>query len=314
MIARQSNVTAVAFALVSLTLLAVNTANAQVQPSALQLGVTNAEGGWTVRRFLSDVRYKKTTWTGAESVLKEPCYRGQPLTKVLRNKNSSGTNELTLDEMFTLKQVITGDEPEVVTYQVPVGYDAIMSMRSETNAFPYAQLRLLMDSNPEESWRNEPELTNCERAPNGDCRLAWNTAFERPGQHAVQALLLAELGINKELQVRGPVKPFFSSNLCQFIPASTLWDDTGAYIDACRLPESNAVYRVEVKTRSGTHVKTFNGRTTNGVIHVDWDLLDDDGRKYTNHSFVSYFHVTLPGSGRSQTLKQPQNKLGTSGD
>jgi hypothetical protein len=29
---------------------------------------------------------------------------------------------------------------------------------------------------------------------------------------------------------------------------------------------------------------------------------------------VSFFHVTLPSSGRSETLRQPQNKLGTSGD
>jgi hypothetical protein len=108
--------------------------------------------------------------------------------------------------------------------------------------------------------------------------------------------------------------PFFSSNLCQFIPASTLWDDTGAYIDACRLAESNAVYSIEIKTKSGALLKTFDGRATNGIIHADWDLLDDRGQKYTNHSFVSFFHITLPGSGRSQTLRQPQNKLGTSGD
>jgi hypothetical protein len=130
----------------------------------------------------------------------------------------------------------------------------------------------------------------------------------------MQALFLAQVGVDKELRVKGPVKPFFSSNLCQFIPVSTLWNDTGAYIDACRLAESNAVYSIEIKTKSGAHLKTFNGRTTNGIIHVDWDLLDDRGEKYTNHSFVSYFHITLPGSGRSETLTQWQNKLGTSGD
>jgi hypothetical protein len=130
----------------------------------------------------------------------------------------------------------------------------------------------------------------------------------------MQALFLAEVGVDQELRVKGPVKPFFSSNLCQFIPASTLWDDTGAYIDACGLAESNALYSIEIKTKSGAHVKAFNGRATNGVIHIDWDLLDDRGQKYTNHSFVSFFHITLPSSGRSENLRQPQNKLGTSGD
>jgi hypothetical protein len=130
----------------------------------------------------------------------------------------------------------------------------------------------------------------------------------------MQALLQIELGWDKTLEIRGPVKPFFSSNLCQFNPASSLWDDTGAYVDAYNVAESNAIFSIEIKTRSGMHVKTLNGRTTNGVIHVDWDLLDDHGRKYTNNSFVSYFHITLSDSGRSQILKQPQNKLGTSGD
>lgn len=301
-------------ALLCPVLFALNAAQARAQIPVPQAAGTNVEARWAVTRLLNDPRFTKSTWTSTEQGLKEPCYGGQPLRKFLRNTASAGTNDLTLDEMFTLKQVMTGKEPEIVTYQLPISYDALTSINCKTNAFPNAFLRLLMDSDPDEAGHREPELQGCERAPKGDCRLAWNTAFERPSNHAMQAVFELYLRWDRHLEVRGPVMPFFSSNLCQFIPASTLWDDTGAYIDACRLPESNAVYRIEVKTRSGAHVKTFNGKTTNGVIHVDWDLLDDNGRKYTNHSFVSYFDITLPGSGRSMTLKQPQNKLGTSGD
>ena len=265
-----------------------------------------------VKKLLTNPKHQRTSWVGDNSGASEPVYGRQPLSKFLRH----GTNDVSLDALLTLKQVVTGDEPEIVTYQLPVSYDVLASMKGDrvTNAYQIGELKLLMDCDPDDALLNDPELTDCERATSGDCLLSWNTAFERPGQHAMQALFLAEVGVDKELQVKGPVKPFFSSNLCQFIPASTLWDDTGAYIDACSLAESNAVYSIEVKTKSGVHVKTFSGRTTNGVIHVDWDLLDDRGRKYTNNSFLSYFHITLPGSGRSQTLKQPQNKLGTSGD
>ena len=264
----------------------------------------------TVKKLLTNPKYQRTTWAGDNSGAPEPVYGGQPLSKFLRH----GTNEISLDAMLTLKQVVTGDEPEVVTYQLPINYDALESIRSPTNAFPNGHLMLLMDCDPDDSFRNDPELNEISRATNGECILAWNTAFERPGQHAMQAFLEISLGWDKGFAIKGPVKPFFSSNLCQFIPGSTLWDDTGAYIDACRLAESNAVYSIEIKTKSGAHVKTFNGRATNSIIHVDWDLLDDRGQKYTNHSFVSFFHITLPGSGRSQTLRQPQNKLGTSGD
>lgn len=265
-----------------------------------------------VRKLLSNPKYQRTTWAGGNPGAPEPVYRGQPLSKFLRN----GTNELSMDDMLTLKQVATGDEPEIVTYQLPICYDVLAAMKGDrvTNAYQIGELRLLMDGDPDDSFLSEPELTGCERATNGDCLLSWNTAFERAGQHAMQALFLAQVAVDEELRVKGPVKPFFSSNLCQFFPASTLWDDRGANIAAWRLAESNAVFSIELKTRSGAHLKTFNGRTTNGIIHLDWDLLDDHGQKYTNHSFVSFFHITLPGSGRSQTLRQPQNKLGTSGD
>jgi hypothetical protein len=41
------------------------------------------------------------------------------------------------------------------------------------------------------------------------------------------------------------------------------------------------------------------------VIRVYWDLLDDHGNRCTNEAIDSVFRVTLPGSGRSQTLKGP---------
>jgi hypothetical protein len=45
--------------------------------------------------------------------------------------------------------------------------------------------------------------------------------------------------------------------------------------------------------------------TSNGVIRAHWDLIDDHGNRCTNESIDSVFQVTLPGSGRSQTLKGP---------
>jgi hypothetical protein len=36
---------------------------------------------------------------------------------------------------------------------------------------------------------------------------------------------------------------------------------------------------------------------------VDWDLRDDQGNKYPGNSINAVFNVTLPDSGRSETLK-----------
>jgi hypothetical protein len=40
-------------------------------------------------------------------------------------------------------------------------------------------------------------------------------------------------------------------------------------------------------------------------MDVRWDLKDDLGRRCTNNSYDSVFHITLPNSGRTQILRGP---------
>jgi hypothetical protein len=259
----------------------------------------------TVRQLLSDPKYRHATWSGGHAPAAETMFQGQPLSKFLRHLGNAGTNQFTLDELLTLNPVHTGGEPEVITCELPIRYDELSNHLG-------AELTLAMDSPPAEPGLSQPELQGCERATNGDCRLVWSSAFEKPGPHAMQAVLLLTPRMDEMLEVRGPVASFFSSNLCQFFPASSLFNDQGAYLCA-QLAEPKAGFRIEVKTLGGAHVRTFSGTTTNGTINVEWDLVDDKGIRYTNNSFNSVFNVTLT-NGRSQTLTQRQNKLGTRGD
>jgi hypothetical protein len=259
------------------------------------------------KELLNNPKYRKTTWTGGESEGGELLYKGQPITQLFRNTNSLSSPPLTQDTFLTLTPVVIGNEPQIIAYQVPIAYDRL------TNN-PRAHLSLLMDSSPDDNFENETELSGCERATNGDSLLVWNTAFEKPGLHAMQALLtLPTDDVDHELEIKGPALAFLSTNLCQFNADSSLFSDTGANIFA-RVAESNAIFSIEIKTRAGNHVKTFTGGTTNGVIALEWDLVDDGGVRYTNNSFTSYFHITVPSSGRSQTFQQPQNKIGTRGE
>ena len=141
----------------------------------------------------------------------------------------------------------------------------------------------------------------------------WNSAFDPPGKHAVQACLLVVAGPNGDLRVKGPVASCVSSNLCQFDLESSPFTDRGATFFA-RLVELEGTCTVEIKTRAGTHVKTLAGSTTNGIINLRWNLVDEKGAAFTNNSFVSEFQISLPVSGRSQTLTQFQTKFRTSGD
>jgi hypothetical protein len=229
----------------------------------------------------------------------EPTYQGRPLNALLRNEKTAGTNRLTLNELLTPRQITTGGYEGTATFEVPVSFNAVTSL---------GKLHLVVDGHLDVASRGEEgERQTCERATNGNCWLGWTTTYDPPGKHAIQAEFIATKDEAKEetaLKVQGPAVPFVSTNLCQFNSAYDHFDARGATLYA-RLPESNGVYAIELKTPAGAHIRTLKGTTTNGVINVHWDLLDDHGQRFTNDAFDSVFQVTLPASGRSQTLKGP---------
>jgi hypothetical protein len=221
-------------------------------------------------------------------------FHGHPISQVLCNTNSTGTNRLTLGQMLTLKQVITGAEPETVTFQLPINYDVMTNL---------GELRLFIDTNNDDSddGCNVQQL-ECDRATNGDCLLVWSTLYESPGKHALQAGLLLKESMS---EIDGSLMPFAITNLCQFSIACAQFDPQIGATFRAKLPEANGNYMAQLTTTNGTVLKTFTGSTTNGVFNFLWDLVDDHGRRCTDPSFNSVFHITLPDSGRSQVLRGP---------
>ena len=253
-----------------------------------------AEAWWGITaRRQSNV--EKALAEAPAAVTNEPVYGGRRLSEVLSSR--PGANELSLFELLTLKQVVTGAEPETVVFELPIRYEAVTNV---------GEVGLCIDRygpDFEEGWG----VGHCEcvRAVNGDCRLVWSTIYETPGKHALLAVLeLRDKGQGSEA-LFGPVTPVVVTNLCQFTPESAVFDpESGAKFYA-RLPESNGTYEIELKSPAGDSLRTITGSTSNGFFEVRWDLKDDKGRRCTNDSYDSVFHVTLPDSGRSQTLRGP---------
>ncbi|MGA3179718.1 MAG: hypothetical protein ABSF38_05180 [Verrucomicrobiota bacterium] len=236
----------------------------------------------------------------AKSRVKEPAYHGKPLSQVIGNKAVMGHSRHSLEELLTVKQIITGEEPEVATFEVAVSYDVVTNI---------GELRLLVDTPLKASVErfDEPgEELACVRATNGNCLLTWNTTYYPPGQHVVRARLECEEGPDEEesIEVQGPLVAYYSSNLCQFDPAYDTFGPEGGTLYA-RLAESNGIYTIGIKSPGGEVVKTYKGTTSNGVIRQEWNLIDDQGRRYTNDSFDTLWDVTLPDSGRSQLVRGP---------
>ena len=236
-----------------------------------------------------------TQWS---PILDSGFFGGHTATESLRNTNST-TPAVTLAELMTPRQVFTGREPEDLTFQFPVSYDAI----GEHGFF------LLLDAETNTDAMFAPDsgakVQERIRAANGDCLLVWHTIFDPPGQHALQVELTWHDAKGAETWCRGPAIAITTSNLCQFSLDSSTYDvDLGATFHA-RLPEKNGSYVIECVTTNGTHLATLTGSTTNGEFKIVWNLGDDHGHRLIGETFNSIVHITLPDSGRTQTLRGP---------
>ena len=252
-----------------------------------------------IEKLLAEADARKAAEPSSGQRSGEPIYQGRPLRELLRNDKTAGTNNFTLDELLTARQVTNGEYDGTAIFEVPVSYDAATNI---------GRLHLVVDGHQDAASRGEEgEGQTCERATNGNCLLGWTSTYDPPGRHAIQAEFIATKDEAKEESAHkyaGPAVLFVSTNLCQFDAAFDHFDGRGVTLYA-RLPESNGVYTIELKAPAGAQVKTLKGTTSNGVIKVHWNMIDDRGQRFTNDTLDSVFQVTLPGSGRSQKLKGP---------
>jgi hypothetical protein len=258
---------------------------------------SEAKEQW-VRTAIRQSKVERILAAPAQPTTKVPNVQGRPLTEVLRNERASGTNQLTLPEMLTSKQVMTGGEPEVVTFEFPMKYDAL------TNAGEFVLLVDPIANDDSEAGFAAGEC-QCHGATNGNTLLVWNTIYEVPGKHALQAGLELTGAEGRDAGIVGPMIPFVVSNLCQFsLTSEHLEQEFGSTFRA-KLVEQNASYDIEVTMPSGEHVRRLSGTTTNGMITAHWDLKDDAGNECTNNEYGSVIQIKLSESGREQRLKGP---------
>jgi len=215
---------------------------------------------------------------------KEPTYEGLPIGQWLQTNTSINPDRHTLADLLTLREVAPANEWGTVTFEVPVNYDTLKS-----NAFGG---HLILGGFNWDGDFVECCFTDCERATNGHCRLWWNINYDPPGRHSIRARLTYYDGWNR-IEVTGPALSYYSKNVCRFFEGSTLYDSTGAILQA-QLREKAGRYRIELRAPKGKHLKTITGVATNGMIDLDWDLRDEHGKKFEGTSFIGVFHITYP--------------------
>ena len=101
--------------------------------------------------------FKELLTAKPESAAKEPALNGQPLSKIICNNKASAS--LTLNELLTLKRIITTNDPDIATFELPISYDVITNQR----VYPVS-LHLLVDGS---AGGSNPlgVVQDCERVP-----------------------------------------------------------------------------------------------------------------------------------------------------
>ena len=249
---------------------------------------------------------------GMASNLADPKIEGGPLSEVLRNKTIGGPL-LRLDQMLTLRQIATGDEPGLATFELPISYDALTNIGT---------LRLLCDADPNDKDSDAAaDLEENDRATNGNCRLVWNTTYDPPGKHFLQVGLTIykwrpsrrRNDDGEEITLKGPLFCFVSTNVLQFFPMGDVFNEKGAFFHV-KLAQPVGSYSLELMTPSGEHVHTITGSTTNGIVEVHWDLLYDGGKRYTNDSLSSTWNVTFADAHTAAPTNAPGPAASRSAD
>jgi hypothetical protein len=231
---------------------------------------------------------------------RDPQMDGKPLSEILRSEHAEG--EMPMTELLRLKQIITGAEPEVVTFELPIRFDEFVK---------HGSIVLCLDWLKAENLDGPPEAAvyECKRAANGNVLVAWSTIYEAPGRHALQAALYLDEpeAFDREPSpnggIFGPVTSFTVTNLCQFAPGEESFSSAAPWTIRARAAEPNANYRAQFTSAKGEHLKTVEGTTTNHVVFIDWDLTTETGTRWEG-TFDTVFELTLPASGRTQVFKR----------
>jgi hypothetical protein len=257
--------------------------------------VEDANGNGQVDANETDWRTQYTAlgiWDPTNSVYDDLDLSGNGF--VGRIKKALGMNPFDTSNPLTLTQVFTGEEPDVVAFEVPISYNVLTNI---------GILNLNISG-------IGAKLDECVPANDGNALLIWNTDYDAPGQDYLQPQLTLDTFNDTIAIAVGPITPFDSGNVLQFFESDSLFDTNGAYLDA-QMPAQyvgqNVTYTIQINdpsTTPPTPVKTITGSTSSGMIQENWDATyNDNVTKFTGDTLTAVFNVTLPDQTSSMRTK-----------
>jgi hypothetical protein len=227
-----------------------------------------------------------------------------------RVKKALGMNPFCSANPLTLTQV-AGNNQNMITFTVPVNYHVL------TNA---SLLSLRINGKYATLGAASPAL-------DGNTLFTWNSTYDSPGQHYLQAELTLNMGVgNTEvvanddsddsdnadapfaapemLSAAGSIVPFYSVNMVQFFKNDSVFSSSGAFLDA-QLAVQNASYAIDVydpSTTPPTLLTSITGSTSDGIIQEDWGVTNADGSPFAGDTVQVVFNVTQDAGDAGQAF------------
>ena len=201
-----------------------------------------------------------------------------------RAKRILGINPLSQDNPLKLTPLITGQEPYILTYSMP------LSINVESNQ---CVLTLLDNGKPAGGYAFTQQT-------NSTYLIVWNNTFASYGSHILQVQLSmpgATIPSNDTGDIQTVNLVFGASrfenvsNLVQFDP------DTSMFIGQAwiygTLQMQSADYEIDIYDMTNNLLKTITNHTDNGVINEVWDLTTDTNQPPRNdQEFNALVYVT----------------------
>lgn len=202
-----------------------------------------------------------------------------------RAKRILGINPLSQDNPLKLPPIITGQEPYILTYSMPLSIDADSNQCVLT----------LMDNGYPAGGYDFIQQTN------GTYLVEWNTTFAANGFHVLQVELgMPGSNLPKDDYGNVPKQPVLSvagqarienvNNLIQFDPDETPFTSQARYHGT--LAVQSADYEIDIYDTNNVLLKTITNHTDSGVIDEVWNLISDSSETRNDDEFDAQIYIT----------------------
>ena len=193
-----------------------------------------------------------------------------------------GTNPLVQDNPLTLVPVITGQEPYILTYSMPLSVDVssndcalrLTDNGSDAGAYDFIQ------------------------QTNGTYMVEWNTTFASNGPHFLQVGLdMPGFVLAKDASGAQPVLSVAGQTRIENInnPILLDLDDTSFGSQAVftgTLTVQSADYEIDIYDTNNTLLNIITNHTDNGVINEVWNLTITNGETRDDEEFDAQLYIT----------------------